>query len=164
MRHNSYCHWPRSKGGIKIRYVILLLLTHTYGCIKMKQKKKKLNNLFTWLTLSSVKSYGCFFFFFFFLAEFDTEHGYFFHYRWSPFFFTPHIHTCKHHFSWCLPLAPPISVMTSPLCCPIRFQWGWVCTCRPAPPLWSGRCLHWSSVWWCCRPCGPGYCSKTDQG
>lgn len=69
MRHNSYCHWPRSKGGIKIRYVILLLLTHTYGCIKMKQKKKKLNNLFTWLTLSSVKSYGCFFFFFFFLKQ-----------------------------------------------------------------------------------------------
>lgn len=48
-------------------------------------------------------------------------------------------------------------------CRPIRFRWGWVWTCPPAPPWLSGRCLHWSSVWWCCRPCGPRSCLDRCQ-
>lgn len=49
-------------------------------------------------------------------------------------------------------------------CCPIRFQWGWVCTCHSSPPWWSGRCLRWSSAWWCCHPCGLESCQRTYIG
>lgn len=41
---------------------------------------------------------------------------------------------------------------------PVRFRWGWACRCPPAPPWWSGRCLRWSSAWWCCHPCEPESC------